>query len=177
MRWGMADYERTASPAQLAERADIVVTGRIDAVEEGQAYAETRESGPAFATAVLRVDVTEVLRGDGSLVEDGFVYLEIWHPAFLGRNGPGYEEFASAVPIGMDGMFFLGDRTNGSFTEFIVDEGAGRPAGAPITAAYRQGFLIEGEGVGLISVVEPLESMPAGWRGLGSLSDVRAALG
>jgi hypothetical protein len=190
MRWGIWEYEPLASPAELAERADVVVTGRIDAVEEGQAYAGAPESEPEFVTSVIRVHVTEVLRGDGSLVEHGFVYIEVPHPAFVGPGTPGpdgegggplvpfpLDEFAGTVPIGMDGMFFLGDRTNEPYSETILHEGAGRPAGAPITAAHRQGFLIEGVGVGLISVFEPLASMPAGWRGLDSLAAVRATLG
>jgi hypothetical protein len=189
MRWGIWEYEPAPSPAELAERADVVVMGRIDGVENGESFAGEPQSDPELVTSVIRVRVTQVLSGDEGLVHDGFVYVEVMHPAFVGDGDPGpdgeggplfpypLDGFEAKVPIGIDGMFFLGDRTNHPYMEVVLHEGAGRPAGAPITFVHRQGFLIEGAGVGLTSVIEPLESMPAGWPRYDSIPEVRAELG
>ncbi len=68
-------------------------------------------------------------------------------------------------------MFFLNDRTNESYSDVILDEGAGRPSGRRITAAFVQGFLIEDANGKLMSVTEPLELMPLPWQALESVDD------
>ncbi|HEX6845290.1 MAG TPA: hypothetical protein VF235_09265, partial [Actinomycetota bacterium] len=175
--------------ADLAAQADVVVEGEIEGVASGRSYASTPGGELHYVTSVLAVRVSGVLQGDASLVHDGRVYVEIVHPAFVGTPPTGEEEesdvammpfdhatFARTVPIGLRGIYFLSDLTEASDPQLIEDEGAGRPDGAPITGTHVQGFLIEPSGGGLISVMEPLDSMPSAWRHLGSLDDVRDAL-
>jgi hypothetical protein len=182
----VSDYEPAATPAVLAARVDAVVRGTIVGVEPGQSYAPTPESDAVIATSVIEVAVSQVLVGNRSLVFSGSVYIEVPHPAYVGTGTSGEGEgpvvpfdhaaFAATVPIGVEGAFFLEDRTAEPYWDTIINEGAGRPAGAKITQAFVQGFLIESPDGHLVSVLEPLELMPPAWQGLGSLSDVIAMI-
>jgi hypothetical protein len=174
------DYEPAVDPERLGEEAQLVVLGSLAAVEEGQSYAPTERSDAVIATSVLRVDVEEVLAGQpGDLIRDGAVFVEVPHPAFVG-NGVDegeptpfdHEAFATTVPLGSEALFFLDDRTSEPYWETVLNEGAGRPSGAGIAAPFVQGFLIEDDEGRLVSVNEPLRSMPPAWQGLETLEEV-----
>lgn len=182
MRRSHADYEPAATPADLAARVDAVVTGTIVGVKPGQSYAPTPESEAEIATSVLEVKVDRALLGDNAVVANGSVYIELPHPAFVGTGVEGgpvapfdHAAFAATVPRSY-GVFFLDDRTNEPYWDTVLDEGAGRPAGARITTPFVQGFLIEDSNGKLVSVLEPFEAMPPAWRGLGSVAEVLVAL-
>lgn len=176
------DYEPANTPADLAKQADAVVTGTIVAVTPGQSYAPVLGSRALIATSVLEVKVEQVLAGDAKLAVDGSVYIEVPHPAFVGTGTEGGEvipfdqaAFAATVPQAY-GVFFLADRTNESYSDVILDEGAGRPSGGRITAAFVQGFLIEDANGKLVSVTESLEAMPPPWQALESVDEVVAQI-
>ncbi|MEX0983806.1 MAG: hypothetical protein WD096_02020 [Actinomycetota bacterium] len=187
-RWLSYDHEPTETVEALATKADIVVEGVIDGVAPGQSYAPTKDSEPELATSVLSILVEDVLAGDGTFVVDAHIFLEIVHPAFHstgpGEDGEGggpdepfdHDAYAETVPIGVRGIYFLGDVTDEPYWEFIQDEGAGRPSGAPIMHTHPQGFLIQASGGPLVSVLEELYAMPKAWQELDSLEDVRASL-
>ncbi len=186
-RWLSYDHEPTETVEALATKADIVVEGVIESVTPGQSYAPTKDSEPELATSVLSILVDDVLAGDPSLVVDDHIYLEIVHPAFVGTGavddeggGPvepfDHDAYAETVPIGIRGIYFLGDVTDEPCSEFIEDEGAGRPSGAPIMHTHPQGFLIQASGGPLVSVLEEFYAMPKAWRELDSLDDVRASI-
>lgn len=183
MRKTVYDYEPADTPAALAAEADAVVTGTIAAVSPGQSYAETSEDPAEVATSVLEVRVDQVLTGDSAVVANGFVYMELAHPAFVGTGVEGglivpfdHAAFSATVPRSY-GVFFLHDRTNEPYLDTILNEGAGRPAGARITTPFVQGFLIEDSNRELVSVLETFEAMPPAWRGLDTVADVLAVLG
>lgn len=177
---GPADYDPAPTPAALAKQVDAVVIGTIEGVEEGQSYAVPGDPRPAVATSVLRIQVTKLLTGDAGLMHEGSVYIEVGHPAYVGSGVPGGPEvpfdhaaYAKTVPVGSKGLFFLYDRTNEPYAEVILNEGAGRPAGARITQAFVQGFLIETESGKLVSVFASFETMPPAWHDLKSIEEVR----
>jgi hypothetical protein len=137
-RWLNYDYEPAETVKALATKADVVVEGVIESVAPGQSYAPTSDSKPEFATSVLSILVDEVLAGDPSLVVDDHIYLEIVHPAFVGTapvdeegGGPlepfDHDAYANTVPVGVRGIYFLGDATDDPYWEFVEDEGASRP--------------------------------------------------
>lgn len=186
MRQAGFDYEPADTPAELAGRVDAVVTGTIVDVKPGQFYTEGPGRRPDVATSVIEVEVEGMLRGDAGIVFEGSVYMEMGHPAFVGDGTAGPEgggsgrevpfdhaAFARTVPRAY-GVFFLDDRTTESYSPTIIDEGAGRPAGARITAPFIQGFLLEGEDGAPVSVMETFEAMPPGWHDLDSIDEILA---
>ena len=72
------------------------------------------------------------------------------------------------------GVFFL--QASEPYSGTILDEGAGRPAGAPLTAPFVQGFLLEDAENKLVSVWESFELMPPAWHGLDSVEEVLGKL-
>lgn len=166
MRHAEFDYEPAETPADLARQADTVVTGSAVDAQPGQSYAEKDGEKAVVATSVLWVQVDDVISG-AELMTDGFVFVEIAHPAYVGTGKEDGREipfdqqaFASKVPRA-DGVFFLTDRTNEPYLPRVIDEGSGRTAGSRITTPFIQGFLVQHEG-SLVSVLEPLSAMPAG---------------
>lgn len=119
MRQIAYDYEPADTPAALAAEADAVVTGTIVALRPGQSYAPAPNGGPDTTTSVLEVKVDQVVAGDSAVVADGSVYVEV--PTF--EHPPCPATFPRAY-----GVFFVDDRTNESYSDTILDKGAGRPA-------------------------------------------------
>lgn len=175
------DYEPSPGPADLSSRADVVVVGQIVGVRAGQEYAPGPDAPPAISTSVIDVRVERVLKGDSNLVHRDHVYFEVPHPAFVSENEDAQpapydrEGYAATVPHAR-GVFFLGDRTHEPYWDTVLDKGAGRPAGAPITAPLTQGFLINDPDGRLLSVFENFASMPPAWRELRSIGDVEEDL-
>ncbi|MEX0864495.1 MAG: hypothetical protein WD269_06415 [Acidimicrobiia bacterium] len=190
------DYEPTTGPAELAGLADLVVRGRIVGAEPGQLYAPLPDEPPAIATTVVAVEVIEVLAGDKGLIHENRVYMEVAHPAFylemdsdqdlptdsLGEPvTPPLEPydtaaFAATVPR-MEGVFFLDDITSEPYWETVIDKGAGRPSGVPLTAAYVEGFILVTSDGRLIGVTAPIEDLTAGWERLTTVGDLTSAIG
>jgi hypothetical protein len=170
MRQVTYDYQPAETPAHLARQADAVVAGTIVDMKAGQSYAATSESEFDVATFVLEVEVDRVLAGDPAVVADGSVYVEMPNPS----SDTGCLE--APVPRSY-GVFFLDDRMNEPYSQTILDEGAGRPAGTRMTAPFVQGFLIEDASGKLVSVMDGLETMSPAWRDLESVDDVLAQLG
>jgi len=185
------DYSPTSGPKELAGLADLTVYGKIVGAEPGQLYAPLPDEPPMISTTVLAIDLYEVLGGDPTLVQDGMVFVEIAHPAFVGTkpeaipDEPGNGQsslvpydtsaFASQVPL-LEGVFFLGDRTEEPYWESVIDVGAGRPDGSHLFAAYTEGFLVESVSGELIGAIVPLAEMHDGWTGMTSIKEVIAAL-
>lgn len=169
MRQVAYDYEPTDTPAALAQQADAVVTGTIVDMKAGQSYAPSPESEADIATFALEVKVDQVLAGDRAVVADGSVYVEMPNPASR-------DECLEAPAPRAYGVFFLDDRTNEPYAADILDEGAGRPPGARITAPFVQGLLIEDPRGKLVSVLDGLETMASPWRDLDSVDEVLAEL-
>ncbi|MEX0983790.1 MAG: hypothetical protein WD096_01940 [Actinomycetota bacterium] len=184
MRVVTYDYEPTATPADLAKASDLVIVGEIVGVEKGQSYVPLPGAEvDGDVSSVIQVKVDETLFGDAALAADGIVHLQVTHPAYVG-DGPGGEglvpfdhaAFEATVPIGTSGVFFLEDITDRPVYEFVIDEGAGRPAGAALCATPVQGFLLESRDGSLVSVYEGLDSMASAWRQLESMDDLRLAI-
>jgi hypothetical protein len=169
MRQVVYDYQPADTPAQLARQADAVVTGTIADMKAGQSYAPSPGSR-ADGTFVLEVEVDRVLAGDPAVVADGSVYVEMPNPA--SRN----DCLEAPVPK-LHGVFFVLDTTNWPYDWTVLDEGAGRPAGARITTPLVQGFLIEDSRGKLVSVKDSLKTMSEPWRSLDSVDEVLAELG
>jgi hypothetical protein len=132
---------------------------------------------------VIELKVERLVAGNDGVVANGAVYIEIPHPAFVGVGSEDAPEvpfdhsaFEATIPDAY-GIFFLDDRTNEPYFKTILDEGAGRPAGARLTTTFPQGFLIEDANGVLVSVNESLNSMPAAWKDLSSVEEVEALLG
>ena len=174
----MYDYEPFDSPSALAKQAQAVVTGTIVAVTMGQSYSPIPDGKAETVTSVIEVKVDRVVTGDAALVVEGSIYIQVSHPAFVGtglENGTqvpfDLSAFAAIVPSAY-GVFFVDDITDEPEYDTIIDEGAGRPAGAKLTDTYVQGFLIEVSDGTLVSVKEPFEVMPSDWKDLAAVEDV-----
>jgi hypothetical protein len=182
MRRVQYDYEPADTPAVLAQWAETVVTGTIVGVKPGPSYADGPDAEPATATSLIEVRVERLLAGGRSLVLDGSVYVEVGHPAFVGTGVEDgtmvpfdHEAFAATDPKA-SGLFFLADRTNASYSEYVFNAKAGRPPGARFAGAFTQGFLIEDSNGRLVSVRVGLSAMPPAWHHLSSVEDVVAKL-
>lgn len=184
VRHSLYDYDPVPTPSALLGQADVVVTGTIVDVKPGQSYADEPGGPPNHETSVLEIEVDRILAGDASIVFAGSAYLELAHPAYVGDGTAAaeggesgkqvpfdHEAFAETVPRAY-GLFFLNDRTNEPYSPVILDEGAGRPAGARITAPFIQGFLIEDHDGKPVSVMEPFNLMPPRWHGFQSIAEI-----
>lgn len=184
------EYQPVGTPADLAQEAAVVVNGRVVGVEPGQQYAPAPNERPSIATSILIVEVEAILAGDEQLVHRGRVYVEVPHPAFVGIPGAGepdtpqeiskevpYDTSAFAVTVPRAaGVFFLQDRTDGTYTEHILNLGAGRPAGASLTTYYTQGLWLEDASGRLVSVAEPVDGMPPPWATIDTRVELLEAL-
>lgn len=175
-----ADYTSHANPAALARHADVVVAGRIVDVRPGQEYAEAPGEPPAIATSVLDVAVERVVSGDATSLTGGRVYVEVPHPGRVTPVEQGtpqpfpHDQYAANVPR-TDALFFLEDRTHEPYWETVLNQGAGRPAGAPIMSPYMQGFLIEDSTGRLVGVFDDLATMGRPWSTYRTLEEVEDA--
>jgi hypothetical protein len=160
------DYQPADTPAALAAEADAVVTGTIVALRPGQSYASAPDSGPDWTTSVIEVRVDQLVAGDSAVVAAGSVYIE----------APTIERAPCPAPVPESyGVFFL--HASEPYSGTILHEGAGRPAGARLTAPFVQGFLIEDADDELVSVWDSFETMPPAWHGLDSVEEVLEKLG
>jgi hypothetical protein len=177
------DYESSATPAELADRVDGVFAGRIVAVRPGQSYSTVPGGEAIFATSVIEVEVTDELAGSSGKTGEGSAYLQIRHPAYVGRGDDtdfrepyDLEAFARTVPMGAPVTLFVYDITHLVDPAMVIDEGSGRRAGAQLQSAAVQGFWLDPTGHDLASVFEPVDAMGDGWRGIRTLADLEAAI-
>lgn len=180
------DYDAAETPADLAKRSDLVVEGVIVAARTGESYSAVKDDlEQGDVSSVLEVSVDQILAGDEQLVSGGSVYIRVTSPAYVGDgSGSGEggaalvpfdsEAFNASVPLGLSGVFLLTEVTSLPPFEFVVNEGAGRPAGVPLFGTSPQGFILEGADGSLIGVKESLDSMPQAWGKLDSISELLA---
>ena len=182
-RWVGFDYESAPTPAELAGRVDGVFAGRIVAVRPGRSYSTVPGGEAIFATSVIEVEVTDEIAGSSGKTADGSAYLQIRHPAYVGRGDDtdfrepyDLEAYARTVPMGAPVMLFVYDVTHLVDAAMVIDEGSGRPAGARLQSAAVQGFWVDPTGHDLASVFEPVDAMGDGWRAIRTLADLEAAI-
>jgi hypothetical protein len=123
------DYDPLASPAALAKRSKLVVTGTIDRVQEGRVeIIPGNENIPGVSTIVLVLRDLKAVAGSVDEDSDGLVYVELQNP---GQQDPdayqdGLREGSSVVAYllpAFDGALVVGTDVA------IADPKAGRPAG------------------------------------------------
>lgn len=143
-----ADYEPASGPSELAARSDLAVRGRIQAIVPGPSYGEEPEG--VTTSAVVQVQVSEVLEGDLPKNSDGMVYLDLF------GAGP---SIAETFPKQEDQEVLLylflqpppEETTPGTP---VTSPDAGRPAGQPLFGTTTpQGFLVQTPS----AVVQPQE--------------------
>ncbi|MET4637703.1 hypothetical protein ABIE24_000923 [Mycetocola sp. 2940] len=123
------DYDPFRSPAALAEKSSLVVTGTIDRVQEGRVQIVPKNENAAGVSTIVLVlrDAKEVLGSvdDGN---DGFVYIELPNP---GQQEPG--AYSDGLRTGSDVVAYLLPASDGAPAEgvdiAIADPVAGRPDG------------------------------------------------
>ena len=155
------DFDTHDSPAILGDEASLTVIGTVTSVADGRVFGvgDTRETEPAFLNATLTVKVESILGGDETLIQDGFVHVEIARS----RELP-VEVFQKAMPVNQRLVLFLDDYTEGFTTFQLIEAAPTIPNGAPVLAPYTDGFLIESVSTGeLIGGFEPLDALPPAW--------------
>lgn len=155
------DYDLHESPAVLGSKASVTVIGIVTDVADGRVFGagETRDTEPAFLNLTYTVRVESVLRGDESLIRDGFVYVEIGRT----KEYP-VEAFQKATPKNQRLLLFLDDYTEGLGAFPVIEKAPTIPDGAPVLAPYADGFLIEDVSSGeLIGGFDDLGELPAAW--------------
>jgi hypothetical protein len=121
--------EPTLSAAELVGRSRLVLRGTLERAEDGRKIDFKAGASHALQTAVFRVRVEEVLKGDTT----GFAYVE-----FL-RGGITIQSINELLPSPVPMMLFLrpADGWNPDVYKF-EGEGQGLPAGAPLDTFTRQ---------------------------------------
>lgn len=157
---GLADYEPSKSPEALAQVASLSVVGTVQDIADGRVFGTGRSPSdePSLMTVILTVRVDKVLAGNPSLVRNGRIYVELFRTI---ANSVG--ALREATPPNQRVILFLDDYTAGPGN--LLEPARTVPVGAPILAAYRQGFLLEDSESGrVVGGVEPLEMRTAPWR-------------
>lgn len=151
MRRLMIDYEPVDSPRELAQRAEIVVVGRV---AKADAVPTTTRGTDTFLT----INVAEVIQGDRTLVDRGRIVVAV------------DVDVARAKAIrdiaGCDILLFLAERENRDA------EGQTVPR---VFTAFAQGFWIE-SGTSLEGVYVSIDQSPRGWQGIATIGDLREAV-
>lgn len=155
------DYDPSASPADLLDKADLVVVGEIESVVAGR----TLPYGRNNRQVNLVVLVDDTISGTLPAAAEGRVYVELT----LGSHQE-VADFQQARPTGRV-LLFLGDRT---FLDGVSGE-TGRPVGQPIYAPHPEGLLIESSD-GLVGGLVAIDDLRPGWGAPDSIDEVIAAL-
>ena len=123
------DYNPVPSPAALAERSDLVVTGTIERVQEGRdEIIPANEKAPPYQTIVLVLRDVQAIQGSFEQDNDGYVYIELPNPgqrepsAYEDGLFPGSNVVAYLMPA-FDGVLVEGSDVA------MADPEAGRPLG------------------------------------------------
>ncbi|MFD0888138.1 hypothetical protein ACFQ08_26660 [Streptosporangium algeriense] len=146
LRVSAPDYDPAPSPEALAGQQPVVVAGAVDGWQRGPAL-ESYENGPLDHRVVLRIRVTDVLKGtvpgdvvfveadQGAVVRDDSLPPEKWRP------GKSVADFAAAIPAGTKTMAFLTERP--PYEQRVLDPGEPLPTGARLMSAPPQGLVFE----------------------------------
>jgi hypothetical protein len=144
-----ADYDQLESPNDLAKDASLVVRGSIVGFSQGRSFPDPEGVLDAVPTAVMEVNVTEVLQGqmpEGS----SRVFVEFFAM-------PDAEEFDRLVPDSSDAVLYLlpvEEDVSPMPGRPVADADAGRPVGAPLyTSVSPQGFYVD-VGSSVVQVVD-----------------------
>jgi hypothetical protein len=163
-RSGDADYMIFASPEDLAKANGVttVFTGEVRSFAQGRTIA-----GPGIdeKRVVMTVALSETLKGPR---DSGFAYVELPQPTCAGDVPCAtVADFIRAIPAGTKVLVF-GETapeiapTGGR----LVDNNAGRPAGAHLIQPNPQGLLFDSAtttGTTVVSAFEKIEKMPEAW--------------
>jgi len=189
------DFEPLASPKQALDVGDLVVAGEVQAIDEGMTVllpneqpsppSEEPTTGdsvpledqvtdedavlpdlePRFQTSQLSVRVTDVLKGDDSLVGE-VLSVQIYRSPLTSFNQVRATEFTGRA------VFVLED-----ISDWVPTEGAvfkNRPD-EPIYLPYTDGGWFEGEN-GLVAVEAEADDLAAAWGNPRSVDAIVAVL-
>jgi hypothetical protein len=138
------DYDPARTIAELSERSDQVVVGKLREIREGRIQGESKDD-PARAEYLRYVfDVVETRKGTDA---GKAVYVDAMKPSFEKA-----EVFDKAAPKGAEVVLYL--RKAAAPNEGTIAPAEPLPAGAEVTRfTTPQGFLVEVDG----EVVAPLD--------------------
>lgn len=135
----LSDFTPAANPSELADRSDLVVTGRAGDPGPGRYWGPAVDSPETMRSIVVPIHVSEVESGGLPPDSDGTVYLEMLVSVGTARNSinEGLE--------GREGIFYVNQIPDAiPETTQIVDPEAGRPAGQHLFQEVTpQGLIVE----------------------------------
>ncbi|MEU8206871.1 hypothetical protein [Streptosporangium sp. NPDC049046] len=151
LRGSEADYDFSPSPEALAGNRPIVAAGVVEGWQQGPIL-ESYEGGPLDYRVVLKVKVTDALKGvkgrasipanlvfveldQGAVIRDDSLPPEEWKPE---RS---VQDFATSIPAGTKVMIFPTERP--AYEQKVLDEGERLPAGARLMSVPPQGLVFE----------------------------------
>ncbi|MGW0801920.1 hypothetical protein [Nonomuraea sp. NPDC002799] len=182
LRVSESDFPAYASPEALAADRPIVLAGVIDGWQQGPAT-ETYENGPLDYRAVLRIRITEPLKGvkntrslasgiayvafdQGAVIRDDSVPVEQWKPA------KSIADFEKAMPSGTKVLAYPREPPLEAVTGAVRIPGDWLPQSARLMLIPPQGLVLEdpvlaatrsGDQTALIGGREPLTAGGGGW--------------
>nr|WP_152992385.1 hypothetical protein [Nonomuraea pusilla] len=182
LRLSMPDFPAYDSPEALAADRPIVVAGVIDGWQQGPAT-ETYENGPLDYRVVLRVRITEPLKGvkatpslasgvaciafdQGPVIRDESVPPERWKPA------KSVADFEKAMPAGTKVLAYPREMPPEASTGAVRVPGDPLPRDARLMVIPPQGLVLEdpvlaarrsGSRTALVGGRVPLTDGGAGW--------------
>jgi hypothetical protein len=134
-----ADYQPAASPAELAGRSTLVVSGRIEQIVPGIIYPETSDASATDQDLVMRFRVDQVLAGALPAGADSLVYVDL--PATYGQTAASFD---LAAPKHAPALLYLVQMPDPrTWEQPVLNPDAGRPSGQPLMAVTTpQGFVV-----------------------------------
>ncbi|MEV4281801.1 hypothetical protein [Actinoplanes xinjiangensis] len=171
------DYMVFESPEDLAGAKDTtaVFTGDVEGFSQGRVVSSP---GLEEKHVVMKVSLSETFKGprDG----DGFAYVELPQPTCAGDVPCAtVADFTAAVPAGTKVLVFGEPAPEAAPPGGrLLDDNAGRPAGARLIRPHPQGLLFESAtatGATVVGAYEEVGNMPEAWRknpsaGIGGLT-------
>lgn len=160
------DYVVFETPEDLAnsEGTTSVISAEVHGFSQGRVVSSP---GLEEERLVMKISLSETFKGprDGG----GFAYVELPQPTCAGDVPCAtVADFARAIPAGTRVLVF-GETASEEATPDgqIVNNNAGRPAGARLIRPHPQGLLFESAtetGTTVVGAYEEVESMPEAWR-------------
>lgn len=143
---GVLGAEYPASPAELAERSDLVVVADVAAVHAGRSdvNGEAQNSQPDFLSVIVELGETTILKGERG---DGPIFVEVEVCDMVDTGPSGAEDVAAGLPGNRDAIWFLVDATDwqplpGQIVSWLSPDPAA--AGSPVFAPEVAGIIYVG---------------------------------
>ncbi len=163
------DYTPLESPSDALSKADLVIVGRVEEVQDGLAFMDSGRLLTRYVTLVIGVD--QVLDGPPATLTDGKAYVEV--PASPAVTVGSLAAAKPAVKV----VAVLDDLSGYTpLPTAVVQRPATIPPDVRFYAAYTDGIWFETGSGGMVGIYAEREDLPAAWGTITSVDDFVAKL-